>query len=285
MILYHSSKNKPEDALQPLIHMGSKIAAARRIETVFNGIFIHTVTAANQFDVYDRNGALLRRETTEDYMKSFRKFAEQRGLYAVTIEFKNPLRLTDCWDDDPLGSGAMTMFKDNHQLTDADKLSVQKLFYPFTSVIHPEHVYQRLDQKDLHEMHCTIIGDPVFSNELKKREERASVFQPFDPAAEIVWIAMTMRLRDWALEHGYDSFVYENTGESEGDCYVPLEMLPAESISGILKFSGDEYITKTLDSLQHEFAQAHGNAKKGGGSLTVDLNSENFWHELPLNAL
>ncbi len=285
MILYHSSKNKPEDALQPLIHLGSQIAAARRVETVFNGAFIHAVTAANQFNVYDQKGTLLRSETTEDYMKSFSKFAEQRALYAITVDFQNPLRLTDCWDDDPIGSGAMAIFKDNDQLTDAERISLQKLFYPFTSVIYPDDVYERLDQEDIREMQHTVTGDPLFKSELRKREERASIIQPFNPPAEIVWAAMTMRLRKWALERGYDSFVYENTGESEGDCYVPLEMPPTKALSGILKFSSDEYVAKTLNALQSAFAQAHINAQKGSARLTVDLNSENFWRESPVNTL
>ncbi len=285
MILYHSSKDKPEDVLQPLIHLGSQIAAARRVETVFNGALIHAVTAANQFNVYDQKGTLLRRETTEDYMKSFSRFAEQRGLYTFTIDFKNPLRLTDCWDDDPIGSGAMAIFKDNDKLTDAERISLQKLFYPFTSVIYPDDVYERLDQEDIHEMQHTITGDPLFKSELRKREERASILNPFNPPAEIVWAAMTMRLRNWALERGYDSFVYENTGESEGDCYVPLEMPPAKALSGVLKFSGDEYVTQTLSTLQSAFAEAYINAEKGIARLTVDLNSENFWRESPANTL
>lgn len=165
-------------------------------------------------------------EAPEEALEKFAAFMSTISLKSYEVDISRPLRLVDCWEDDPIGSGAMQIFNRSSGLNQQQLDQIRALFSPYEDVIYPEHVTMFSSAEDIKRMLEEGQQDPVFTNELEKRRARSeSLGIPFSYAAnqEIVWVSLTTKLRTWAIENGYNSFVYE--GRHEGttlDSYVTL---------------------------------------------------------------
>jgi hypothetical protein len=225
MELFRSSKSgqKPGGVLT---HFGSMLAAAHRFESIFATQGMRTYLGGDTFILLDFYRNPVREQTLEEALKDFVAYAEQKTISKFNVEIKNPLRLTDCWMDDPIGSGGLDIFKDNHQLNPAQKKEVQKLFSPFESVVYPKDVYFRLSPEAFKTIVKTGRTNAIFKREFAKRRERSiAIGEDFNFAArhELVWIDLTLKLRSWSLSNAFDSFVYVNNSEGNGDnSYVTL---------------------------------------------------------------
>ncbi len=224
MELYHSAQGgKVPDSV--FAHLGSMRTAAQRVPTKFlNGKQV--LVYHDHLEVRDNYGHFLGDTDITDICKAFADYASNVVISGFDANIKNPLRVEDCWDDDPIGSGAMDLFQENKQLTEPQRDSLRQVFYPFSGTVYTEDVMFRISDKDLEKLIREWENNAIFRREFEKRRTRfLSLNEPEDIATqnETVWLALTMRLRKWATNNGFDSFVYANQSEGTGDdSYVTL---------------------------------------------------------------
>lgn len=245
MELFHSSKagHKLNGVLN---HLGSMLAATHRLESIFASIRHRTYDGKNSFTVHDYYGFPEREETLDETLNLFASYAEQKVISKFSADIKNPLRLTDCWMDDPIGSGGMDIFKENTQLTQAQKKDLKSVFAPFDTVVFPGDVDIRLSQKSINAIIKEGRANAIFKREFRKREERClAIGENFNSAAshEAVWIDLTLKLRRWTLSNNFDAFVYENHSEGYGeDSYVTLNDRQVSDVLESHRFNKHKYL-------------------------------------------
>jgi hypothetical protein len=245
MRLFHSSTSA-HLVLSPLTHTGSFEAAAHRIEDQFLS------QSPRQYDgkkrelhVLDYFKRHLRTETTDDFLEAFIQFAKERVISEYRVGLKKPLKLFDCWMDDPIGSGGLKIFAGNDQLTSQQKLELFTLFYPFLGVIYPDEIMTRFSLKKIRDLIKANENNKIFRDELEKRRSRSSALgEDFNIAVnyEAVWVDLTVKLRKWCLKNGFDSFEYQSNGEGNDEtCFVPLRTTSPKDKIGEYKFDEAKY--------------------------------------------
>ncbi len=165
-------------------------------------------------------------QTPEEALEDFKNFMTKVNIKSYSLDIKSPLRLVDVWEDDPIGSGALEIIDRYSQRSQTEREELRKLFHPYQTIIYLEDVARLSTAEEIARILEKGKKDPVFMNELEKRKLRSeSLGIPFKFAArqEIVWIDLTTKLRTWALEKNYDSFVYQGRHEGQAlDSYVTL---------------------------------------------------------------
>ena len=59
---------------------------------------------------------------------------------------------------------------------------------------------------------------------------------------ELVWLESTFLIKEWAEELGYDSFIYKNDAEGNGQyCFIPLKEEQITKTNKSFSFSFEEY--------------------------------------------
>ncbi|MGR6838027.1 hypothetical protein ACU5DF_02550 [Aliivibrio wodanis] len=245
-----------------LKHLGiSSVAAAERIE----GMFAHQAMCSFNPDlsvnVHDRKGKIIASQTLNEHLLSFCDYAKTFSISEYSIAVKNPLRLLDLWGDDPIGSAGPQVV-DTKQLTSSQTEDIQKLFYPFSSVIYPPQILSIMSLKDIKNIKRRYLGNKFFEAEFKKRKFRSkAVGEDFNQAQyqEIVWLDFTFKLKSWALNNGFDSFVYSNNKEGNGeDTYITLFSNQVTSTSNALFFQEEKYLSEMPEAIK-KMITSHGN--------------------------
>lgn len=248
MILYRGGtehiKNRSNAILQ---HFGTQTAAAHRLESMFAAQYARMYNDEKQgFEVFDKRNGTLRNETVEEGLKAFCNFMEGHIISEVNADIFSPLRINDCWQDDPIGSGGLDLFKSNNFLSNRQIKSLEAIFNPFSGVIWPQHVSSLMTQKQIKDICKLSQTNQLFKNELNKRKDRLMAIGTFSPDEmyhEAVWIHLTLKFRLWAIENNYDSFVYQNIGEGGGeDSYVTLQADQILEIKTVYKFDSEKYL-------------------------------------------
>jgi hypothetical protein len=68
----------------------------------------------------------------------------------------------------------------------------------------------------------------------------------------MVWVAYTLKARQWALERGYDSLVYTNHSEGGGaDSYVTLLPNQLSKPTATYHFDKKQYLSKARTGIQN----------------------------------
>lgn len=196
-----------------------------RLDSMF-GIQNLRVFNGTSFVVLDSSFRPVREETLEQALQAFLTYAEKTKIFEYDVSIDRPLRLTDCWGDDPIGSGALEIFKGNSSLSEKQRDELKNVFAPFSGVIYPDDVARLLSAEHLKEIQKQGRTNVIYQQEMEKRRGRSrSIGEDFAEAAaqESVWVHLTLKLREWAVANKYDAFVYENLSEGDGDdSYVTL---------------------------------------------------------------
>lgn len=246
MQLFHGSKTgkKPGDILS---HFGSMLAAAHRLESIFASQEHRAFHARfNGFVVLDYHGQPVRLESFQETLNSFVSYIKTATILKTSVDIKHPLRLKDCWMDDPIGSGGLEIFQDNNDLSGQQREELREIFHPFVGILYPDVVYTLLSPGQIKDIFAQGKNNHYFQNEFKKRKERSiAIGEDFAMAAahESVWVDLTLKLRLWAIKNGFDSFVYKNEEEgSVGDeSYVSLQKNQVSDGVEVYRFLEDKF--------------------------------------------
>lgn len=184
-------------------------------------------------------------ETPEEAISSFVDFIEVYSINEYECVIAKPLRLHDCWDDDPIASGDLQIFKDSN-LPASDLQELQNIFGSFHTPIYYEHVMNRYSHDQLENMLANAMARPIYAAEFNKRMNRMRAIG-CDPKVqipmEIVWVDLTLKVRDWALSKRYDSFVYTNQGEDKGvDSYILLNQAQGSPSGKVHHLNKQKYL-------------------------------------------
>lgn len=123
-----------------------------------------------------------------------------------------------------------------------------------------------MSNRDIKGIKRSYDTNPLFKVELKKRKYRSeSIGESFSKAQfqEIVWLGLTFKLKTWALGKGYDSFVYSNHKEGNGeDSFVTLLPQQAKATGKSFEFLEQKYLAEIpseicsmIERLRHQRAK------------------------------
>lgn len=230
----------------PLTHLSTSLStAAARIEGMFALKERCGFNRGGSISVLDEFNRTIKTKNLEDYLSDFCTHARKFKIYEYVITTKRPLLLVDLWEDDPIGSGGPKVLEQSG-LPKRELEKAQALFKPFKDVIYPPHIVGTMTRREIKSIQRSYSQNTIFSKEFKKRKSRyKKINEDFKDIkfSEVVWLDYTLKLREWALRMGYDSFVYKNHKEGNGeDTYVTL--LPDQlSITGTtLSFDEQKYL-------------------------------------------
>ena len=225
----------------------SPVAAAERIEGMFAHQNICSLNSDCSVNTHDLMGRVISHQPLLAHLHEFCSYAKNFEISEYSLKINNPLRLIDLWEDDPIGSAGPNVVDDSELTTSLQK-QVEELFTPFSDVIYPHHIFRVFSLKDIKGIKRHYSNNKLFASELKKRKERSkAIGEDFNQSQyqEIIWLDFTFKLKNLALRNGFDSFVYANHKEGNGeDTYVTL--LPNQvSYSGMsLKFNEEKYLAE-----------------------------------------
>ncbi|HCG6853517.1 hypothetical protein P3488_22200 [Vibrio parahaemolyticus] len=159
-----------------------------------------------------------------------------------------PLRLNDLWEDDPIGSGGAGII-DQTGLSAEEYQEICSIFYPFSGVVMPQNVFGALSVADIKGIEGAYKNNSQFQTELTKRVNRYNAIgeELTEPKylLEIVWLDLTFKLIDWAIDKGFDSLVYANQKEGNGeDCYVTLKVNQVQKTDVRFEFQEKRYLNE-----------------------------------------
>lgn len=182
MHLFHGSKAQSTAGV--FSHLGSMLAAAHRLEAMFATRENRAYLGKDYFLPLDYFGVPKRKESLPEALAQFVEFLGERKIVKTDLKTNKPLQLTDCWMDDPVGSGGLEIFRDTPGLSVSQKADLQRLFHPFDGIVYAEHIYERLTPEKLNQLLARAVTNPYFQREFQKREERSlSIGEDFAFAA------------------------------------------------------------------------------------------------------
>lgn len=255
MNVYNADIKKSNDKNLILKHIGtSPFLAAERIE----GMFAHQRTCSFNADltvnIHDKFMNIISTIPFDEHIDNFCKHAKKYHITEYKMDVSKPLRLLDIWQDDPIGSAGPNLIAPN-QLSQYQQDQVNNIFYPYKNIIYPHHVFEIISKRDVKGIIKSYSSNAIFISEFRKRKMRSSfVGEDFKAAEpyEAVWLDLTLKFRAWALENGYDSFIYSNTREGKGEDSC-VTLLPKQLIKTghILEFYEDKYLKEIPALIQN----------------------------------
>jgi len=261
-----------------LTHFGSLSSALHRIHTQYVGQYIRGFNG-KKFVLHDYYGSKVGEESLEEALEAFTEFVKNSCVRKFELNIKKSLRLKDCWEDDPIGSGAMGLFEGNGDLTSKQRAELKAIFAPFVYPIFPQDIMLHLSPRDVKKMKNKWRTNAIFKDEFLKRQERShAIGENFTIASvhETVWLDKTMQLRKWALDNGYDSFVYENNSEGAGeDSFVTLKKDQIKRISEPFVFCEEKYRDLVWPDFSAFIQNAHNQAKRAEAGASKQQDT--FW--------
>lgn len=273
--------------LGALSHFGSLEAAAHRLESIF-AVQTPKVLTERGFVLFDRAGQPTALKSEAELFAIFGESMSKAAIFEVALDITKPLRLKDCWGDDPIGSGGTALFVETDGLLPANRKSLCDLFNPFSGIIYPDQIDEviRKGKVDIRALEQQIARSPVFVTELKKRQDRLGKKRyERDRPYEVVWTALTLRLRKWALENGHDSFVYHNDREGAGDCHVILTDKQVQGLKRTYRFDQAQFrdlIPQAVEQLRTRFWDS---ARRCTGESQGETIADAFLYGLDVGAL
>ncbi|ELB2204168.1 hypothetical protein QNZ74_003687 [Vibrio parahaemolyticus] len=249
MYLYNAD-NKSSVEVGMLKHFASTPkAAADRVE----GMFSHQQNCAINSDlsvsILDELGSsVIGTKPLPQYLAEFCAHANKYSIYKYIVQFEKPLRLNDLWEDDPIGSGGVGIIN-KAGLSSEDYQEICSIFYPFSGVVMPQNVFGALSFADIKGIEESYKNNLQFQTELNKRVNRYKAIgeELTEPKylLEIVWLDLTFKLIDWAMGKGFDSLVYANQKEGNGeDCYVTLKVNQVQKTDERFEFFEKRYLNE-----------------------------------------
>lgn len=212
--------------IQTLQHYANELdVAITRAIAIFAGIEQYRSNGDGTFLYSPNNEGALTTITAEQFKEAFLD-----SMMAVTIfEYEKPrgraLKLNDVWLDDPIGSGGTKIF-DMSVLTEKQISELKAIFSPFNDVIYPQDVAEAYSTSEISRIYKQITRTKLGKNEMASRKFRSLTLGeswPHSKPQETIWTYLTLELRRWALDDGYDYFSYANMHEKNGSiCYVAL---------------------------------------------------------------
>jgi len=123
MKLYHGSQySTPPDGV--LIHLGSLSAATTRLISAY---MIENPLSFDGSSLWNWNDPKQPRKiSAEDNLNAFAQFMERSFIHVADTNLKSPLRLKDCWSNDPIGSAGMGLFDGNTEITNSQRKQLTK---------------------------------------------------------------------------------------------------------------------------------------------------------------
>ena len=234
-------------------HLGSSpVAAAERIDSMFAHQEKRSINEDLSVNIHDLVCRVIGTKSLDQHLQDFCEYTRDFHISEYVLDVKRPLRLRDLWEDDPIGSGGPDVV-DTEQLSSSEKEEIRNLFYPFESVIHPQHISDVMSIRSIKGIRRRYNTNPIFKAELKKRKFRSdSIGEDFTKAKyqEIVWLDLTFKLKTWALGRGYDSFVYQNLKEGGGeDSFVVLHPNQTKATGKSFEFLEKKYLEEMPDKI------------------------------------
>lgn len=225
MELYQGSlsQKQPKGGLN---HFGSLLAACQRIESLFSAQALH-IFDGKIFGIFKHNGTPVKVASPSTLYSDFLEFMGKARICLYRPKLNKGLKLHDCWEDDPIGSGALCIFDDTSVISPAHMKELEALFHPFgKEILYMDVIDRKLSPKTIKAWEQAGRTNSIFKDEFEKRKNRSTVrgenwdeIKPY----EVVWTHYTIKLREWALLKGYDFFHYQNDGEDEGSqSYIVL---------------------------------------------------------------
>lgn len=280
MLLYRGAYQKNNSLNAILKHFGTMTAAAHRLESMFAAQYTR-VYYDGVFRVTNNRDRTSKIETIEESLKAFCRFMESHVISEVNADINSPLRVTDCWQDDPIASGGMDLFTSNKSLTSNQLRSLEGVFRPFKEVIYPNHVFALLTQKQIKDIFKLSQTNQLFKNELNKRKDRLIAIGKFkkdEMYHEAVWIHLTLKFRLWAIENNYDSFVYGNVGEGGGDdSYITLHPDQICETKTVYRFDSKKYESTVFPIYKDFMYEQHIKHNSKNTTLAIPIFHYLFW--------
>jgi hypothetical protein len=253
MILYHGAEFNQKESNSLLRHLGSMLAAARRLESKYAAQAKRLYAGGDNFFIIEHDGRQ-RQETLAQTLSGFCAYMNNCRIVSADVNVRSPLRLHDCWDDDPIASGGLKIFSSTTGLSAQQHDKLRALFSPFVDVIYPDHVHALLPREIIKRIYKSASSNALFKDLLAGRKNRLIAIGQYDVESmyhEAVWIDLTLRLRLWAIENGFDSFVYENKLEGAGeDSYVILAASQMSKLNYEYTFNKEKYLNTVLPVFQ-----------------------------------
>ncbi|MDH6017708.1 hypothetical protein [Vibrio splendidus] len=262
---------KFENVTQTLQHYADELdVAITRALAIFAGIEQYKANRDGTFFYEPNNGGSTTMITPEQFKDAFLESME-----AVTIcEYEKPkgraLKIKDVWLDDPIGSGGSEIL-DVNVLTEKQILELKSLFAPFNGVIFPQDVNKAYSKSEISKIYKLITKTKLGKNEMASRKYRSlSLGESWSHSKpqETIWTYLTLELRKWALNDGYDYFSYVNAHEKDGSiCYVALSDNTFGKPIATYRFDHERYSELPASAL---VARANALALKGESSVLID---------------
>jgi hypothetical protein len=256
--------------ISPLAPNGSLLSAGHRLESLFHLRELRVLVNEEDVRVCDHKGRPLRNETPMQSLQAFTAFMDTARIHRAALSIRNPLRLSDCWDEDPVGSGGLALFADNASLDARQKKELKELFHPYSGIVYPQDIFKKNSIAELVTVAEELHQDPFFSKEIQRRRHALGETRFKDDfVIEMAWLRLTKRLMTWAAKEGYDGFVFQNKLEDNGaDNFMPLtaEQLRVEQV---LAFDTDAYLKAAAPNFSARLKAIAGFQKETTGEVYV----------------
>lgn len=278
---YNSYTNQAAPSI--LNHFGSLEAAIERMSTLFTG--------QDNLQLYNgqftyRANALVERssKSISELFDLFCDLMQTASIQQVELDTSETLKIIDCWTDDPIASGGMSIF-DKNALTAKQLAELWTIFKPFDKPIYPQDLSLRYSKKDIKRLITQLKLDQLGKVIFKARENRSRyIGEDFNKSKsqEAVWVHLTLELRRWCLKNGYTTLSYKNRSEDLGSTtYVLLDESALRSTGKVLKFNRDLFTFAVKAEFEKSFNQRFERVQKMRCSSTDFLYANSiaigFW--------
>lgn len=251
MKLYNAELKKAKSKSDVLKHFAlTPSASANRVEGMFSSQKRCTIRYDGHVEIRDHDNRVIGSKTLHEYLTQFSIHASEYAISMYDIEIKKSLRLNDLWGDDPIASGGLKIICES-SVSPKEFDELKAIFGPFKNEqdfkLIPQY-YSFNEIKSLKRRHKT---NKIYQNEYSKRKTRARLTNDaFSPQLELIWLDLTLKLRNWCIEKGYDSFVYSNEKEGTGeDSYVCLLPNQSHKTDDSLLFLAEKYVQEAPDKV------------------------------------
>jgi hypothetical protein len=255
----------------------STTTAANRVEGMFAAQERCAIKPDGLVYVESQIGTLVPKRTLSEHLDLFVQHATNCNISIYNAKIEKPLRLNDLWDDDPIASGGLNIISMD-SVSEQEFMDLTSLFGPFQNANEFARYQYHYSQSELKKLKCSYKNNRIFQDEYQKRKRRAVITRDLlVPDFELIWLDLTLKLRVWALERGYDSFVYSNKKESTGeDCYICLLPNQTQKISS-MTFLADKYLSEVPKHVYSVFERHIGVGQEVFHALWGGKDPSQFW--------
>ncbi|HSX83760.1 MAG TPA: hypothetical protein VLE50_00075 [Cellvibrio sp.] len=245
MKLYQSASDRPHHETM-LTHFGTLSAAAIRIESKFSSVRHRLYDGQEGFTLYDASYKQVGSESIDATLDAFAAFATTQKLSMYDVAVNKPMQLNDLWDDDPIASGGIGILISEF-LTDRQISQLKRIFAPFEGVMGILEIQSRIDHATLKKAKKYCEQNPFAKRQITMRKRRSlAKGEPWDIVSlfESFWVHRTMEFRQWAINAGYDGFIYENFTEGQGEQSVVCLHDKQATLIQSVTFDSDSYLSR-----------------------------------------